>query len=113
MALSVASLEPISSISYATATPMNYAVSNESGVSDTYTKAVQNVSSTAVGMVPPVQYPNAQLSVNATNKAAEGQKTSQAYNDIAAGFDGLTTSYGADRTGTSYATVGQNVDVYA
>lgn len=116
MGLSVASMRPISSVSYVSRSPQMYAVANESAVSSAYAESIQKpeAAGSGIGSVDgarPVQYANTKTT--ATSPTEETQRMSRAYNDIASAFAGLTTSYAQDMSGMQYGLAGSNIDVYA
>ena len=100
--------------------PMNYAVKNQSDVSDAF---IETGMSGAIMNVPPVVYPNAQaipkaegesdplsLSVNTVKKSVEANRM---YNDVASKFQGMTTGYTQNTEGISYGMSGGSVDLFA
>ena len=114
MAFSVGGLSAYSNISYIK--PMNYAVENDSQVSDAYTQAVGQSRGTetfpSVNPSGPVQYANS-YRVNPAAQVEASQKVGQQYNAIAAEFSGIATGYQSDSTSYSYQMIGSNFDMYA
>lgn len=104
---------------YTAVRPMNYTVSNRSGVSEAYTesmKQVQNLGAfQSVDAVNPVQYANARsyTRVDSTSALESAQKANREFNSVAAGFAGALTGYGSDSVGYGYELVGSNIDLYA
>jgi len=99
--------------------PMNYAVSNESEVSDVFANESMQQAGGVKG-ASPVLYPNATVKEDKVSKVAdpfERQKknlqVSSDYNDIAAQFTSNNTSYSKIGTGSSYSTAGSRIDIYA
>lgn len=90
--------------------PLNYALSNNSEVSTAYAQAVQEPTqvASAIDPVSPVGYPNAQ---KITTKKLDPVETSAMFNEVAKSFAGSVTGYGSTGTGSTYNTVGQNIDV--
>ena len=97
--------------------PMNYSISNQSQVSDSFAESINNTSANAVDASSPVVYANSQRTtsgtVNATSQAQEVQRVSKAMNDIAEGFGGNNTSYSANMQAQKYDVIGSNFDMYA
>ncbi len=113
MGLSVASLRPISNVSYAQQTPMNYAVDNQSEVSGAFVESMQEAAPSKVDAAPPVRYATATMErVDPMEKAGRSQQVSRAYNSLASQFGGNVTGYGQDRAAKAYQTVGQSVDLF-
>lgn len=99
--------------------PMNYAVTNDSEVSDVYA-AETTKNSAVVNGTSPVQYPNATVSEAPVSEVAdpiEIQRRKQAvdsrYNEIAMKFMQDNPSYTARARGASYQMVGSKFDAYA
>lgn len=99
------------------ARPMNYSISNQSQVSDSYADSINNTSADAVDASSPVVYANAQHtragSSNGASQAQEVQRVSKAMNDIAEGFGGNNTSYTSNMQAQKYDIIGSNIDLYA
>lgn len=97
--------------------PMNYSISNQSQVSDSYADSINNTSADAVDAASPVVYANAQNTrANSSNPMAqtqEVQRVSKAMNDIAEGFGGNNTSYTSNMQAQRYDVIGANIDLYA
>ena len=98
--------------------PMNYAVENAAGFSDVYnTESVKG--GAAVTGTAPVQYPNARVEpeesrpVDSTAILEEKKKTASQFNDIAAKFSSIKTSYNNSGVGNSYGMVGSRIDAFA
>ncbi len=99
--------------------PMNYAVENNSEVSDVYA-AETTKNSAAVNGTSPVQYPNATVSNSPVSEVVdpiEIQRRKQAvdsrYNEIAMKFMQDNPSYTARARGASYQMVGSKFDAFA
>ncbi|MCR5770766.1 MAG: hypothetical protein K6G87_05950 [Butyrivibrio sp.] len=90
--------------------PLNYALSNNSEVSSAYAQSVQQPSevASAVDPVSPVGYPNAQK-INASK--LDPVEASAMFNEVAESFGGSITGYGSKGTGSTYNTIGQNIDI--
>lgn len=100
--------------------PFNYSIQNKSDVSDAYTESVDEASKAGtpkeLSAVQPVRYPNAQIQaegVEPTKRMENAKKASQEYNQVAANFAGSSTWYGANAVAGGYATVGNNIDLFA
>ena len=99
--------------------PMNYAVENAAGFSDVYnTESVKG--GAAVTGTAPVQYPNARVEdpeesrpVDSTAIFEEKKKTASQFNDIAAKFSSIKTSYNNSGVGNSYGMIGSRIDAFA
>ena len=93
--------------------PLNYAVSNQSRVSDAYQKSVQ--SQGEIDLVNPVQYPNARtVSVAETaEQRGAAQKADREYNAIAARYASSPAFYQADSSAASYSMIGSGFDAIA
>ena len=114
MGLSAASMNPISSIEYRVTTPQAYNVENQSEVSDSFVEAMQSVGyANRVEASSPVQYATASVSTNRISQLERNRDVNQAYNDIAAGFNGVGISYGSNMQNTNYAVVGSQLDLFA
>ena len=91
---------------------LNYAVSNQSRVSDAYQTSVQ--SQDEVGLVNPVRYPNARVaSEDAVSRAEKAQETDREFNSIASRYAGSPVGYQADSSAASYSMVGSTFDAIA
>lgn len=90
--------------------PLNYALSNNSEVSSAYAQSVLQPSEVAgaVDPVSPVGYPNAQ---RISTKKMDPVETNAMFNEVAKSFGGGVTGYGSKGMGSTYNTVGQNIDV--
>ena len=99
--------------------PMNYALKNQSEVSDSF---IETGMSGAVMNVPPVKYPNAteiipsdeennplKLSAGVVKKS---QDANRMYNDVASKFQGMTTGYSQDTQALSYGMAGNTIDLF-
>jgi hypothetical protein len=95
---------------------MNYALKNESKVSDAYTQSVEKTQGvgpfSSIGATNPVQYPNAR-EVDPAVAVEKSQSANQKFNQVAASFSGLTTGYGSDSSAYGYSMVGSTLDLYA
>lgn len=98
--------------------PMNYAVDNQSQVSNAYQQSVENISQSSgfqpVGAANPVQYPN-QVNVQEASIASiqKSQETNREFNQVAKGFAGQVTGYSAGSVATGYDIVGSQFDAFA
>ncbi len=113
MGLSVASLEPISSLKQVTARPEAYAVENQADVSDAFSESMKMASADRVSGAAPVVYPNAQTQTNEVGRMGRAREVSDAYNKIASSFQGATVGYDSRSNAASYGMVGSNFDAYA
>ncbi len=113
MGLSVASLEPISSLKQVSTRPEAYAVENQAEVSDAFSEAMKTAGADRVSGAAPVVYPNAQTQVNEVDRIGRSKQVSDVYNKIASSFKGATTGYDANSNAASYGMVGSNIDLYA
>ena len=95
--------------------PMNYAIKNNSEVSDVYVKSIEKTGGTnQIDSANPVIYPNASVSsADAKGNSAKSLEASKSFNDIAESFGGINTSYGVAGEARTYSTVGSNFDTYA
>ena len=111
MSLSVGAISSFGKLS--AVKPLQYAVSNQSRVSDAYRESVNE--DKGVGLVNPVRYPNARTVPisEMTERAEASQKTGQEYNAIAARYAGSPTFYQADSSASSYAMIGSGFDAIA
>ena len=101
--------------------PMNYALRNESDISEDFAK---NGAAGLVTNVSPVGYPNAQaipgvddesndplaLSANVVKKSQEANRQ---FNDVASRFQGMTTGYDQSTQALSYGMSGNSIDLFA
>ncbi len=99
--------------------PLNYNIKNQSEISDAF---VETGMSGAVMNVPPVVYPNAQVSSgddegNPLSLSAESVKKSQEanrmFNSVAQKFQGMTTGYSQNTQALSYGVSGGTLDLFA
>lgn len=92
--------------------PLNYAISNQSRISDAYQTAVQ--SQGEIDLVNPVRYPNAKAEpADAVSRTTEAQKADQEFRAIAARYASSPAGYQADRSAVSYSMVGNGFDAIA
>lgn len=95
-----------------TVQPLNYAISNRSGVSSVYQESVQNTD--RVGLVHPVRYPNATIAAaDPAEKAVEKQSADQGYQTIASRYAGSPVGYQADSSAVAYSMAGSMFDAIA
>ncbi len=113
MGLSVASLDPISSLKQVSTRPEAYAVENQAEVSDAFSESMKTATAERVSGAAPVVYPNAQTQTSEISRTGRAQQVSDAYNKIASSFQGATVGYDANSRASSYGMVGSNIDVYA
>ncbi|PHU33698.1 hypothetical protein [Pseudobutyrivibrio ruminis] len=99
--------------------PMNYAVENTAGFSDVYNSESVKGGAAVTGTAP-VQYPNARVEepeesrpVDSTAILEEKKKTASQFNDIAAKFSSIKTSYNNSGVGNSYGMIGSRIDAFA
>ena len=111
MAMAIGGMSAYNNIS--TVRPMNYALSNESQVSQAYsTEATKDTA--GVNAVNPVRYANAQTHhIGQTSRLADVQKATKQYNEVAANFSGVTTGYNSSQAASSYEMIGSTIDLYA
>lgn len=111
MSLSVGAVSSLRK--YSAVTPLNYAVQNQSRVSDAYLESVQ--AGGEIDLASPVSYPNARkVSLSEMAERAEAsQKADREYNAIAARYADSPTYYQADRSGSSYSMIGSGFDAIA
>ncbi len=109
------SMYPISSVRQVDVKPQNYAVENESEVSDAFSESMAVNGASGITGPSPVQYANAEASEGGQGGSprVSAQRASQLYNQIASSFQGTTTSYDASGNGGQYAMVGGTIDVSA
>ena len=98
--------------------PMNYAVENQSQVSNAYQQSTEDISKSRgfqpVGAANPVQYPN-QVNVQEASIASiqKSQETNREFNHVAQSFVGQVTGYSAGSVATGYDIVGSQFDAFA
>lgn len=110
MSLSVGAIGGIGGFS--SIKPLNYALANQSGVSETYQKSIQT--NNRVDLVNPVQYPNARTEETGNvSSFARARQAGSEYNDIASRYAGSPVGYSANREATSYDMVGSAFDAIA
>lgn len=112
MALSVGAIGSIGQ--YTAIKPLNYALSNNSRVSDAYQKSVQ--SENEIDLVNPVRYPNARTENVKPDPAAavsRAQQTDREFNAIASRFASAPTGYQADSSASAYSLIGSGFDAIA
>ena len=109
------SMYPISSVRQVETKPQNYAVENESEVSDAFTESLAMNGVNGINGPSPVQYPNAQVAEpsRAEQQAANATRVNQFYNNVASAFQGAATSYNANGVGSQYEMVGSTIDLTA
>ncbi len=119
MAMSIGSVGSSYGMNYIQ--PMNYALKNESEVSDEFVqRGVQGL----LTNVTPVRYPNAQAIPTASDNkedpmqmaAASVKKSQEAnrmYNDVAEKFQGMTVGYSQDQAAVAYGMQGYALDLFA
>ena len=108
------SMNPISSIRTLETKPQNYAVENESEVSDAFSQSMAVNGAGGITAAPPVQYANAQVSENSTSgPSMDSARMNRFFNDIASGYQGMSTSYDANGQAGQYAMIGSNIDYSA
>jgi len=103
-------MSPISSVRSVGTRPQNYAVDNQSEISDAFADSLKTYGATGVTGPSPVQYTNAQTEDNKVSAVNDSAKANRFYNDIASAFQGVSTGYGANAQAQSYAMVGANFD---
>ena len=98
--------------------PMNYAVENQSQVSNAYQQSTEDISKSRgfqpVGAANPVQYPN-RVNVQEASIASiqKSQETNREFNHVAQSFVGQVTGYSAGSVATGYDIVGSQFDAFA
>ena len=110
------SMYPISSVRPMEIKPQNYAVENESEVSDAYSESIAVNGANSISGPSPVQYTNAQaqgMGGEGHTAAANAARVSRFYNQVASSFQGAATSYDANGRAGQYATVGSTIDLTA
>jgi hypothetical protein len=99
--------------------PMNYNIKNQSEISDAF---VETGMSGAVMNVPPVVYPNAQVSSTgdennplslSADVVKKSQEANKMFNDVAQKFQGMTTGYSQNTQPLSYGATGSTIDLFA
>lgn len=114
MGLSVASLNPVSSVLYTTPKTQTTAIENQSAVSDSYRESLgMRTSPESITGAPPVQYAQSRQATPVASTLRANQMANQAYNDIAFRFNGNPTTYGSDSMGRAYETPGGTLDLFA
>lgn len=119
MAISVSgispmSMNPVSTVRAVETKPQNYAVENESEVSDAFTQSLAVNGASGIVAPTPVQYANARTEENAVGGAsADAARTNRFFNDIASAYQGMSTSYDASGAAGQYAMIGSNIDLSA
>ena len=107
-------MNPITSVRTVETRPQNYAVENESEVSDAFMQSLAINGTDGIVAPTPVQYANAQRSESGNRVSdLDSTQVNQFYNDIASGYQGMSTSYDASGTAGQYAMIGSNIDLYA
>lgn len=116
MGISVASLNPISSVAYVTANQQAYSISGESAVSQSYRDSIKNTATPAgVRATAPVTYSNTRFDISAIQiqNLNDNQKLNRGLNAIASSFGGASTSYGRDMSASPYDMFGSGFDAFA
>ncbi len=119
MAISVSgispmSMNPIMSVRSVETKPQNYAVENQSDVSDAFSQSLAVNGASGIMGPPPVQYANAQVSENETAQAGvDSARANRYFNDIASAYQGMSTSYNANGAAEQYSMVGNSIDLMA
>ncbi len=118
MALSIGSVGSAYGMNYIQ--PMNYALKNESQVSDEFAK---RGAEGLVNNVSPVRYPNAQAipadddredpMQMAVDMVKKSQEANRMYNDVASKFQGMTVGYAQDQSAVAYGMQGGTLDLFA
>ncbi|MCR5654792.1 MAG: hypothetical protein K6G07_04050 [Lachnospiraceae bacterium] len=98
--------------------PLEYTLSNQSDTSQAFKESLKSTNPGAVSATKPVRYADAQAYATPTYAAvahyANAQKVSQAFNEIARSYAGLSTGYSNQGDSTAYsAMVGSLFDAYA
>lgn len=98
---------------------MNYNIKNQSEISDAF---VETGMSGAVMNVPPVVYPNAQVTSGgddnnplalSADSVKKSQEANRMFNDVAKKFQGMTTGYSQNTQALSYGVSGSTLDLFA
>ena len=118
MAISIGSVGNAYGMNYVQ--PMNYALKNESEVSDAF---IQQGAQGAIPSVTPVGYPNATIVGNdsededpmklAIGAVQKSQEVNKVYNDVASRFQGMTVGYSQNQAGYGYEMAGAKLDLFA
>ena len=115
--ISPVSMNAISSVRPVGIRPQNFAVENESEVSDAFAESLAANGASGITGPAPVQYTNAQAVSDRSDairdRAAESTRVNQYYNDVASSFEGAPTSYDANGQAASYGVVGSTIDLIA
>ncbi len=92
--------------------PMNYAVQNQSDVSDAYKESIGMSKARSMDPTPPVLYPNAQkVPVGAVKSPAADEETvNRQFNNIASRYSGVNTGYERNGQGQGYEMTGSLFD---
>jgi hypothetical protein len=106
-------MNPISAIRSREIRPQNYAIENESEVSDAFTQAMAMQGVNGINGPSPVQYPNASVEENKVEAAEQSRQANQMFNKIASAYQGMNTSYNANGGAMSYGMVGNTIDLSA
>lgn len=113
MGLSVASLNPIKSVTYVSQKPQAYTIENKSDVSSAYKESLKNtVTPEGINGPAPVQYATRFNRVSSTS-LDKNRLMNRAYNTIASAFGGDVTGYDRNREPSAYGVVGNGVDLFA
>ena len=107
------SMNPIVPVRQMATRPQNYAVENESEISDAFSESLATNGVGGINGPSPVQYPNAQVAETGHRQAAEAARVNQYYNNVASSFQGAATSYNANGMGSQYSVVGSTIDLTA
>lgn len=108
------SMNPISSIRTVETRPQNYAIGNESEVSDAFSQSMAVNGAGSVSAPTPVQYANAEVSENGSGGSSmDSARMNRFFNDIASGYQGMSTSYDANGQAGQYSMIGSNIDLTA
>lgn len=111
--LSAASMKPISSVQARQVRPEAYAIDNKSEISDAFAETMAAQSVQGVMAPTPVQYANAQVEENTISAAEESSRTNRMFNNIAAAYQGMNTSYDSNGAAFGYGMVGNSIDLMA
>lgn len=108
------SMSPISTVRAVETKPQNYAVENESEVSDAFSQSLAANGVNGIIAPTPVQYTNAQTEETRIGGAsADEARMNRFFNDIASAYQGMSTSYDANGAAGQYAMIGSNIDLTA
>ena len=119
MAISVSgisgmSMNPIAGVRTVGSRPMNYAVENESEISDAFSESMAVANAGSVTGATPVQYANAQREERTPGvPSMDAARANRFYNNIASAYQGMSTSYDASGAAGQYAMIGSNIDLTA